>query len=92
MMEPAGEPRDDFGDSLRKTAAQASELQAGFQRAGSVAAASYALVGAIVLLGGAGYFADRWLDTSPWLLMGGLLLGIVVGFYELARVVWQRTP
>jgi F0F1-type ATP synthase assembly protein I len=55
-------------------------------------AASYALIGAILLLGGLGYFADGWLGTEPWLLLGGLLLGIVVGFYELARVVWRRTP
>lgn len=70
----------------------AKGLQESFRSAGSVAAASYALIGAIVLLGGAGYFADRWLGTEPWLLLGGLLLGIVVGFYELARVVWRRTP
>jgi ATP synthase protein I len=70
----------------------ATELQASFQRAGTVAGASYSLIGAIVLLGGLGYFGDRWLGTDPWLLLGGLLLGIVVGFYELARVVWRRTP
>ena len=69
----------------------ADELQASFRRAGPVAVASYSLIGAIVLLGGAGYAADRWLDTEPWLLLGGLLLGIVVGFYELTRVVWRRT-
>lgn len=65
-------------------------LQRGLRSAGPVAAASYTLIGAIVFLGGLGYVADRWLDTGPWLLLGGLLLGIVVGFYELARVVWRR--
>jgi ATP synthase protein I len=87
--ERSGEAGDRLSDSL---AAQANELQAGFRRAGSVAAASYSLIGAIILLGGVGYFADRWLGTAPWLLLAGLLLGIVVGFYELARVVWRRTP
>jgi F0F1-type ATP synthase assembly protein I len=53
-----------------------------------MAAASYTLIGAIIVLGGLGYFADTWFGTSPWLLLTGLLLGIVVGFYELAMVVW----
>ena len=65
-------------------------LQANVDRSASVAGASYSLIGAIVLLGGVGYFADEWLETSPWLLVSGLLLGIIVGFYELARVVWRR--
>jgi ATP synthase protein I len=86
---PAPDPRDRVVESLVEPA---KGLQASFTRAGSVAAASYSLIGAIVLLGGAGYFADRWLGTDPWLLMIGLLTGIVVGFYELARVVWRRTP
>lgn len=95
MTKPPEEaPRERSGeDRLRESVLNPAEgLQASFRRAGTVAAASYTLIGAIVLLGGAGYFADRWLDTSPWLLLIGLLLGIIVGFYELARVVWRRTP
>lgn len=64
-------------------------LQASMRSAGPVAAASYSLIGAILLLGGLGYLADSWLGTEPWLLLLGLLLGLVVGFYELARVVWR---
>jgi ATP synthase protein I len=32
-----------------------------------------------------GYYADRWLDTAPWLTMIGLGLGIVAGFVNLFR-------
>jgi ATP synthase protein I len=32
-----------------------------------------------------GYFGDRWLGTSPWLTLVGLLLGIVAGFVNLFR-------
>lgn len=81
---------DPRGDPRRSLLSSADELQASFRRAGPVAVASYSLIGAIVLLGGAGYAADRWLNTEPWLLVVGLLLGIVVGFYELARLVWRR--
>ena len=60
------------------------------RRAGPAAGASYTLIGAIMLLGGIGYALDAWRGTSPWFLLGGLLLGIVVGFYELAKTVWRR--
>jgi F0F1-type ATP synthase assembly protein I len=59
-------------------------------RSGSVIAASYTLVGGILLLGGIGYAVDRWHGTAPWFLLTGLLLGIVVGFYELAKTVYRR--
>jgi F0F1-type ATP synthase assembly protein I len=68
----------------------ATSLQANLRGAGPAVAASYTLIGAILLLGGLGYAADAWFDTGPWLLLLGLLLGLVVGFYELARLVWRR--
>ena len=65
-------------------------LQENIRRSGPAAAAGYTLVGAILLLGGIGYALDLWRDTSPWFLLAGLMLGIVVGFYELAKTVWKR--
>jgi F0F1-type ATP synthase assembly protein I len=65
-------------------------LQENIRRAGPAAAAGYTLIGAIVLLGGVGYLLDGWLETSPWMLVGGLLLGVVVGLYEVARLIWRR--
>ncbi|MBI4265766.1 MAG: AtpZ/AtpI family protein [Acidobacteria bacterium] len=50
---------------------------------------SYTLIGAILLLGGIGYGLDQWLETSPWFLFAGLVLGLVVGFYELAKALWR---
>jgi F0F1-type ATP synthase assembly protein I len=57
--------------------------------AGPAAGASYTLVGGIILLGGIGYAVDRWWGTAPWGLVIGLVLGIVVGFYEIIRVSLQ---
>ena len=34
-----------------------------------------------------GYFADRWLDTSPWLLIVGSALGMVATGLTLWRTV-----
>ena len=35
----------------------------------------------------AGYYADSWLGTKPWLLLLGLGLGIAAGFVNLFRSV-----
>ena len=63
-------------------------LQDTIRRSGPAAAASYTLIGAILLLGGIGYAIDEWRGTSPWFLLSGLLLGLIVGFYDLAKTVW----
>jgi F0F1-type ATP synthase assembly protein I len=63
-------------------------LQENARRSGPAAAASYALIGAIILFGGIGYAVDEWRGTSPWFLLGGLLLGLIVGFYDLAKMVF----
>jgi F0F1-type ATP synthase assembly protein I len=68
----------------------AQSLQDNVRRAGPAAGASYTLIGAIVLLGGLGYAVDQWRGTAPWGLFVGLTLGLIVGFYELAKVVWHR--
>ena len=65
-------------------------LQDNIRRAGPAATASYTLLGAILLLGGGGYLIDRWQGTAPWFLLVGLLAGIVIGFYELAKTVWKQ--
>jgi ATP synthase protein I len=62
-------------------------LQQNVSRSGAVAGASYTLIGGILLLGGLGYGFDYWRGTSPWGLITGLMLGIVVGFYELIKTV-----
>ncbi len=64
-------------------------LQDNVRRSGPAATAGYALIGAILLLGGVGHFVDRWAETSPWFLLTGLLVGLVVGFYQLAKTIWK---
>ena len=78
-------PKDD-----RFLERSAKSLQEHVESAGAAAGASYTLVGAIIVLGGLGYAVDSWRGTSPWFLIGGLLLGIVVGMWELAKTVWPR--
>ena len=84
---PGTMAKKDRGFSFERSA---RSLQDNLVRSGPVAGASYTLIGAIILLGGIGYAVDGWLNTSPWFLMSGLGLGIVVGFYELIKVAWHR--
>jgi F0F1-type ATP synthase assembly protein I len=63
-------------------------LQDNVRRSGPAAAASYTLIGGIVLFGGIGYAVDRWRGTGSGFLLGGLLLGLIVGFYDLAKTVF----
>jgi F0F1-type ATP synthase assembly protein I len=78
---------DDRGQALARSLRY---MQENLRRAGPAASAGYTLIGAILLLGGGGYALDAWRGTSPWFLLSGLLVGIIVGFYELAKTVWRR--
>ena len=65
-------------------------LQPGVQPVGPAAAAGYSLIGSIAFLGGLGYAFDRWQHTAPTGLVVGMLLGVVVGMYILAKEMWRR--
>jgi F0F1-type ATP synthase assembly protein I len=81
-----------MADNQRKSslAGSGKSLQENVTRSGPAIAASYTLVGGIILLGGIGYAVDYWRGTSPWFLLAGLTLGIVVGFYELVKSVSRK--
>ena len=82
-------PKPEKDDSFSYSKA-AKSLQDNATRAGSAAAVSYTLIGAILFLGGLGYAFDWWRGTAPWGVFAGLLLGVVVGFYELIKSTWQK--
>ena len=60
------------------------------RKSGPAAMGSYSLIGAILLLGGIGNAVDNWRVSSPWGLLIGLVFGLIVGFYELAKTVFRR--
>lgn len=75
-----------FTDIQRAT----ERLQETAEQAGPAAGAGYTLIGAILLLGAIGYGVDAWRGSGPWGLLIGLLLGVVVGMYELAKTVFLK--
>jgi F0F1-type ATP synthase assembly protein I len=77
-------------DRARSLGRAIRTFQTNVQRAGPTAAASYALIGAILVMGGIGYGCDQWFGTEPWGLFSGLMLGVVSGFYQLAKAVWRK--
>ena len=59
------------------------------RQSGSAASASYTLLGSIILLGAIGYILDSVYNWTPYGLLGGLFLGLIVGFYELVKTIWK---
>jgi len=52
--------------------------------------ASYSVLGALALFGFGGYWLDRYRESENFWLTIGLLLGVVVGMYELAKFILKK--
>lgn len=57
------------------------------RKSGMVYAAVLSLLFSVLTLLFAGWALDAWLETSPWLLIGGIVLGSIVGFYQFIRLI-----
>jgi ATP synthase protein I len=61
--------------------------QGAWKALGELSSIGLVLVVATVIGLVGGYYADRLLGTTPWLLLVGLVLGIAAGFVNLFRSV-----
>jgi F0F1-type ATP synthase assembly protein I len=52
--------------------------------------ASYSMLGALALFGFGGYWLDRYRESENFWLIIGLLLGVVIGMYELAKYILKK--
>ena len=59
------------------------------KQAGPYMAATWTLTGGLLGLGLIGWYLDGRFGTDPLLLLIGLGIGLVVGFWELAKVVFS---
>ena len=62
------------------------EEQSDNQKSGIAYAAAFTLFLTVATLLGFGLLLDRWLGTTPWLLVAGIVLGSVVGLYQFVRM------
>jgi F0F1-type ATP synthase assembly protein I len=56
------------------------------RKSGLAYAAAFTLFSTVAVLLGAGYLLDRWLGSFPWGIVGGIVLGSIVGFYQFVRI------
>ncbi len=56
------------------------------RRSGIAYAAALSLFFSVATLLGLGWLLDRWLKTSPWLMVAGIVVGSILGLYEFVRI------
>ncbi len=59
------------------------------RKSGIAYGAALTLFASVISLAGIGWLADRWFGTRPWLLVAGVVLGAIVGFYQFVRLTSQ---
>ncbi len=76
----AKEPKEPAGASV-------GDASSSYRKAGPYLDASWQLSGAVVVWTLLGWWLDRKLGTSPWLLVSGSVLGMGIGFYLFFRAL-----
>jgi ATP synthase protein I len=59
------------------------------RKSGLAYAAAFTLFACVAALTVVGWLADRWFGTKPWLLVAGIVLGAIAGFYQFVRLTSQ---
>ena len=56
------------------------------RKSGLAYAAALTLFATVAAFTGLGWMVDRWLDSRPWFLAGGVVLGSIIGLYQFVRL------
>tara|TARA_B100001750_G_C14947105_1_gene321670 strand:+ start:39 stop:281 length:243 start_codon:yes stop_codon:yes gene_type:complete len=67
-----------------------NQFQRFARQSGPSAATAYTLLGSILLLGSIGFLLDKFFHSSPLYILIGLGLGLLIGFYQLAKSVFNK--
>ncbi len=62
------------------------EIEETNRKSGIAYGAALMLFSSVVTFCGVGWLLDRWLGTKPWLLVTGIVLGSIAGFYQFIRL------
>jgi len=65
-----------------------SQEQEATRRSGMAYAAGLTIFFSVATCMGLGWALDRWLGTK-WIMIAGIFLGAVVGFYQFIRIISQ---
>lgn len=52
-------------------------------------AASYTLMASLIIFIFGGNYFDVLYDSSPFGLISGMCIGLAIGFYNLAKIIWK---
>ncbi len=66
-----------------------TEMAIGPESSRHIMSAASTMTGAVVGLGLLGFLLDRKFESAPYLLLAGLLVGLVVGFYDIWKVMFR---
>jgi F0F1-type ATP synthase assembly protein I len=56
------------------------------RKSGIAYAAAISLFVSVAVFCGLGWLLDRWRGTAPWFLVGGLVAGAIIGFFQFIRL------
>lgn len=56
------------------------------RKAGFAYAAGLTLFATVAAFTGLGWLLDKWLNTQPWCLIGGIVLGSAAGLFQFVRL------
>ena len=59
------------------------------RKSGLAYSAALALVGSVLFMMLLGWILDSFLGTSPWCLLGGIIVGAAIGFYQFFKLTSQ---
>lgn len=51
----------------------------------------YSIIGALLVFGALGYGLDRWLHTTPWLFVVGLVVGTAIAMFDVGSLLRSHT-